>query len=287
MKIKMSNKEVLFKFLGEKEVTGKSELTIERYKYVLVKLFKYCLLSYKEITADNINDYFAENQSRGLSNRTIDGERKILSSFYGWAKKREFLIFSNPMDMIGPIKYKKKIRKPFSQAERERIKMSCKRIRDLALVEFLYSTGARVSEVVRLDVKDINFFTKEVIVTGKGNKERVVYLSELAEQYLKEYLESRTDNLEALFVSVRHPFTRLSKGGIESTLKRLEEKSGVFNVHPHRYRRTLASDLAQRGVPIQVISKILGHENIDVTNLYVYTSNSSVKSNFTNALNNY
>lgn len=167
------------------------------------------------------------------------------------------------------------MKKPYSAVELERIRSACSNVRDLALVDFLYSTGCRVSEVSHLDISDIDFDSLECTVVGKGNKERIVYLSDVAAMHLQEYLQGRKDVSEALFSGKGSD--RLSKNGIEATLKRIGKKAKVENVHPHRFRRTLATNLLDRGMNIQDVAKILGHADLKTTQIYCFISQKNVK----------
>jgi site-specific recombinase XerD len=167
------------------------------------------------------------------------------------------------------------VKKPYSAVELERIRSACGNIRDLALVDFLYATGCRVSEVSHLDISDIDFDNLECTVIGKGNKERIVYLSDVAAMHLQEYLQGRKDVSEALFSGKGSD--RLSKNGIEAALKRIGKKAKVENVHPHRFRRTLATNLLDRGMNIQDVAKILGHADLKTTQIYCFISQKNVK----------
>ena len=195
--------------------------------------------------------------------------RSYLNAVFSWMKKENF-IENNPVERIAPIKIKKDIKKSFSEEELEIIKDFCKNHpRNLALVNFLYSTGCRVSEVSSVNIKDINFNEKKLIILGKGNKERIVYLTDEAVQSIQDYLRTREDNNEALFLSDKKK-NRLSPNSIRWILTNISEKTGVENIHPHRFRRTLATNLLNNGMAIQDVSKILGHSNISVTQTYYY-----------------
>ena len=218
--------------------------------------------------------YRRENSGKKLGNRTLDGMRRCYSSFFSWLSA-EGLIGRNPCAAIKQIKYRKEVKKPYSAAEMEKLRRACANKRDLALLDFLYCTGCRVSEVARLNIDDIDFENMECTVLGKGNKERTVYLSEVAAMNLGEYLASREDNNEALFTG--KGTERLGKNGIEVLLKRIGRKAGVINVHPHRYRRTLATNLLDRGMNIQDVAVILGHADLKTTQVYCYISQKNVK----------
>lgn len=210
-----------------------------------------------------------------MSNRTLDGMRRCYSSFFSWLDAEE-IIPHNPCAGIKQIKYKKDVKKPFSAVDIEKMRNACSsNIRDLALIDFLYCTGCRVSEVARLNISDINFEALECVVIGKGNKERYVYLSEVAAMHLREYLDSRQDDYEALFAG--KGTERLQKNGIEAIVKNIGKKAGVDNAHPHRFRRTLATNLLDRGMNIQDVAEILGHADLKTTQIYCYISKKNVK----------
>lgn len=268
---------MLAKFIATKRIEGKSEGTIQRYKdacYMLIHSFNKPL---HEITTYDLRYYLADyKRRRNVSNRTLDGIRRCFSSFFSWLAA-EGLIGRNPCAALNQIKYSKVIKKPYSGPEMERLKQACTSIRDLALLEFLYASGCRVSEVVRLNRTDINFLTRDAIVLGKGNKERTIYLTPVSLMHLSDYLNSRQDNNPCLFASLKAPYDRLTRGGIETILKAIGQRAGVKNVHPHRYRRTLATNLLDRGANIQDVAAILGHADLKTTQIYCYISQQNVQ----------
>lgn len=265
---------MLKKFVVTKCVEGLSESTVRRYVDENKKLIDFLHKPLNEITTFDIRVYLVNRRKDGVSNRTLDGMRRCYSSFFGWLHREE-LIDKNPCLGLSQIKYKKQVKKPFTAVELEKIRMCCKNKRDLALVSFLYSTGCRVSEVSKLNVSDVDFETQECIVVGKGNKERTVYLSDVATMHLQEYLSERKDFSEALFVG--KGTERLSKNGIEALLKRIEKEIDVEDIHPHRFRRTLATNLLDRGMNIQDVAEILGHSDLKTTQIYCYISKDNVK----------
>ena len=198
----------------------------------------------------------------------------MFNSFFGWIH-REGLIPTNPCANLNPIKCKKEERKPFSDIDIERLKEACTNVRDKAIITFLLATGCRISEVCALNIEDIDFQNQECVVLGKGNKERTVYLDNIATMQLDKYLSCRFDRDKALFIGKNT--IRMHPGGIRKRLHELGDKAGVTNVHPHRFRRTLATNLIDRGMAIQEVAKILGHEKIDTTMKYVYTNQVNVK----------
>ena len=220
---------------------------------------------------------------RKVSNTYLNNIRRVFSSFFGWLNNKGF-ISNNPAIGLEAIKTEKKIRKGFSDEELDKLKRACNQKRDLALIEFMYSTGVRASELVSLNKGDIDYYRKSAIVYGKGNKEREVYLTPIACSYLKEYLDARKDNNDAndaLFVSSRFPYKRLSVAGVERILKKLGENAGVENVHPHRFRRTMATNILNKGMPIEEVieevKELLGHSKLDTTMIYCTVNKENVK----------
>lgn len=257
--------EYLNLFLNRKQTEGKSERTIEQYRLHLSRMLCYFNKSIDSIRENDLFVYLTNYKNiRKVSNTYLNNMRRVFSSFFGWLCNKGF-ISKNPAIGLEPIKTEKKIRKGFSDEELDKLKRSCDNTRDLALIEFMYSTGVRASELVSLNISDINFYGKSVIVYGKGSKEREVYLTPIACSYLKEYLDDRKDSNEALFVSNRVPHDRLTVAGIERILKKLGEKAGVENVHPHRFRKTMATNVLRKGMPLEEVKELLGHSKLDTT----------------------
>lgn len=270
-----SSEELLRRFVATKRVEGIAETTLRRYVYVNQRMMNFIGKPIEEITTYDLRFYLShKRQTDGVSNRTLDGMRRCFSSFFGWLSD-EGVIDRNPCGMLKQIKSRQSIKKPFTAEEVERIRKACTEQRDLALVDFLYSTGCRVSELTALNISDIDFATHECIVIGKGNKERTVYLSDVAMLNLREYLLGRADGNPALFIG--RGGDRLGKNGIEALLRRLGKTAGVDDVHPHRYRRTLATNLLDRGMPMQDVAAILGHADLKTTQIYCYISQSNVR----------
>lgn len=270
-------KEILNRFLIIKHLAGCSEQTLKTYGFHLQKMISLLRRPLQEITTDDLRYYLAYYKERKkISNVTLENMRLCLSSFFGWMHE-EGLISHNPMRKIKRIKSDKTIKKPFSDEELERLRMACENERDLAMLEFFYSTGIRVSEAVRLNRNQIDFREKQCVVFGKGAKERIVYLNSKACIHLQAYLNSRSDDNPALFVGVRKPHKRLSKEGIESAFRKIGKKAGVKNVHPHRFRRTMATNAILRGMPIQEVKELLGHEKLDTTLIYCMILQENVK----------
>lgn len=272
-----SARKMLKKFLATKKVEGIAKSTLIRYAEENRKLIEFLRKPLNEVTTYDIRFYLSYRREKAetkVSNRTLDGLRRCYSSFFSWLSA-EGLIGRNPCAAIKQIKYRKEVKKPYSAAELEKLRMACTNVRDLALLDFLYCTGCRVSEVARLNIDDVDFENMECTVLGKGNKERTVYLSEVASMNLENYISSREDGKEALFVG--KGTERLGKNGIEVLLKRIGKKAEVSNVHPHRYRRTLATNLLDRGMNIQDVAVILGHADLKTTQVYCYISQKNVK----------
>lgn len=271
---------LLEQFLSAKEIEGKSIKTLKRYHEINIMMIDNLMKPLYKITTFDLRHYLADYKAkRKVSNRTLDGMRRCFGSFFSWLVA-EGIISNNPCLGLTKIKYAKTVKKPFSAVEMERLKQVCDNLRDLALIEFLYSSGCRVSEVVGLDRNDINFSTRDAIVLGKGAKERTIYLSPVAIMRLQDYLLSRTDSNPCLFASLKAPYNRLSKAGIEHVLKKLGLSASIEKVHPHRYRRTLATNLLNRGANIQDVAAILGHSDLKTTQIYCYINQTNVRASY-------
>lgn len=269
--------DVLQKFLDAKTVEGKSEKTVARYSYILEKALRSIGLPIGKITTHELRGYLMEEKERGLSDISLEGLRCVLSSFFGWVWK-ENIIPINPCANIGTIKCQKKIRLPYSATEVARLKDNCTSQRDKAMVCFMLATGARISEICGLNIDDVDMVNLECTVLGKGNKQRVVYLDEVAGMELQKYLDGRKDKSPALFAG--KGTERITPHGVRRMLTVLGETAGVENVHPHRFRRTLATNLLNHGMALQEVSCILGHENLNTTMTYVYINQHNVKSSY-------
>lgn len=266
---------LLRKFLATKRIEGKAESTIEYYRQQLTMFLHNVGKLLPEITTFDLRFYLsAYKERRKVRNRTLDNIRKCLSTFFTWLTDEEF-IQRNPCRGLKSIKYRKVMKKAFSQEELEKLKSACENYRDLALVGFLYSTGCRVSEAISINRNSLDLEKRELNVVGKGDKERTVYLTEVAVMYLRLYLSGRQDESPALFIG--RSGGRLTKNGVETALKRIGLRAGVENVHPHRFRRTLATNMIDRGASLQDVQAILGHEDIRTTQVYVYTNQRNVK----------
>ena len=264
-------------FLISKVLEGKSSETVKRYRYELQRLLSYIDKSVIDITAKDISSYLrAYKQIRKISNSTLRNVRAVFSSFFGWLRDRE-RIRRNTMVLVEDIKVEKVIKKPYSDEERERMLRECRTLRDKAMLEFLYSTAVRVSELSSLNRNDIRFSSKDLIVFGKGSKERRVYLNDRTNLYIREYLESRKDNNPALFVSVKSPHERLSKAGIEYIIRQIGKRAQVENAHPHRFRRTALTNALNRGMPLQEAMILAGHSKPETTMRYCTVDQEAVQ----------
>lgn len=271
-----NNDKILNTYIASMRLEGHSEHTLEQYSDAVRKLLQDIPKDFSEIRTNDVRYHLARYQStHKVSAVTVDNKRRFLSTFFAWLTAEE-IIPKNPMLRIKRIKQKQADKKPFSAAELEKIRDSLQTSREKALVEFLLSTGCRVSEVANLQIGNIDFRAGECIVLGKGNKERTVYISDNAMYYLQKYLAGRIISAaDPLFVNDRG--RAMSKCSIEQLTHKIGERCGVEKVHPHRFRRTMATNAMMRGLPIQYIQAILGHSKIDTTMIYCSVSKESVK----------
>lgn len=264
-------------FLMSKALEGRAVKTVIRYRYELNRLLSYINKSVNDITDGDISRYMMTyKRIRKISNQTMKNVRAVFSSFFSWLRDRD-RIRKNPMILVERIKVEKKIKKPYSDEEREMILRNCKTLRDKAMMEFMYSTAVRVSELASINRQDIQFSSKDLIVFGKGAKERRVYINDRTNLYLKEYLQSRTDNNPALFVSLKSPHQRLSDKGIEDVVRRTGRRASVEKAHPHRFRRTALTNALNRGMPLQEAMILAGHSKPETTMMYCNVDQESVK----------
>lgn len=268
----------LERFCERKKISGKSDGTIDRYRYILTTCLAYINKPIKEVTESDLIDYIEMyKRMRNVSNCTLEGVRLCMSSFFTWQHERGF-ISKNPSRGVDPIKIPKVIRKSYSDEELEKIKNACTNLRDKAMIEFLYTTGVRISEMTALNREDVHVVDKTIIVYGKGAKEREVYMTDVSCMYLSAYLYQRTDDNPALFVSQKKPNGRLTAGAIRTILKKIGLKTQIEKVHPHRFRRTCATNLLRKGMPIEEVAEILGHEKLETTRVYALVDKEKVKS---------
>jgi len=265
-------------FFVAKKIEGLSEKSLKYYAIILRQFFGIINKPLATVTTDDVRYYFATRQNVSLV--TITNERRVLLSFFSWLTNEEYVL-KNPVLKIKNIKQPKIIKKPFSQTEIEELRDSCKNLRDRAILELLLSTGMRCSELCAANISDVDFSSGEMLVTGKGNKQRVCYLNASAKKRLKDYLDSRTDTNKPLFISLanskRTNENRLLAGGLETLIKNMGNRAGINQVHPHRFRRTSATMVLQRGMPVEQVRVMLGHEKIDTTMRYAITADETVK----------
>ena len=264
-------------FLSAKRIEGCSEKSLKYYKATIDAMLCGVNKGIKHIVTDDIRNYLTEYQTTNHSSRvTIDNIRRILSSFFSWLEDEDYILKS-PVRRIHKVKTASNIKETYSDEELELMRDNCVEIRDLAMIDMLASTGMRVGEMVLLNKADINFNERECIVFGKGDKERIVYFDARTKIHLKEYLQSRTDGSPALFVSLKAPNDRISIGAIEARLRKFGKQLGLQKVHPHKFRRTLATMAIDKGMPIEQLQQLLGHRRIDTTLQYAMVKQNNVK----------
>jgi site-specific recombinase XerD len=269
--------ELLKRFISTKKLEGRSDKTLKYYKSTVEKMLKAIDKNVKAITTDDLREYLTDYQSRStVSKQSVDNVRRNLSSFFTWLEDENYILKS-PVRRIHKIKTTTPVKETYSDDEMERIRDSCKEIRDLAMIDLLSSTGMRVGELVLLNREDIDFYERECIVLGKGDKERIVYFDARTKLHLQEYLKSRSDSNPALFVGLRVPNERLEIGGVEVRIRKLGRNIGIKKCHPHKFRRTMATVAIDKGMPIEQVQKLLGHEKIDTTLHYAMVKQSNVK----------
>ena len=271
------SRELIAMFLAAKRIEGCSEKTIRYYQATIDAMVSGLGKSVRHILTEDLRSYLTEYQSRNRSSRvTIDNIRRILSSFFSWLEDEDYIIKS-PVRRIHKVKTASSIKETYTDEDLERMRDSCTEKRDLAMIDLLSSTGMRVGEMVLLNRDDINFAERECVVFGKGDKERIVYFDARAKLHLQEYLNSRTDDDPALFVTLRSPHLRLKIGGIEHRLREMGKQLNIPKVHPHKFRRTLATMAIDKGMPIEQLQRLLGHQRIDTTLQYAMVKQSNVK----------
>ena len=271
------NTELLDTFLSAKKIEGCSDKTIHYYQSSIVKLLKGLSKSIKEICTNDIRRYLAEIQEENnLSKVTIDNLRRIFSSFFSWLEDEDY-IAKSPVRRIHKVRTDTLVKEVLSDENIETLRDSCNELRDLAMIDLLLSTGVRVGELVKMNRADIDFQERQCKVFGKGNKEREVYFNARTKIHLQRYLESRTDDNPALFVTLSKPHTRLTISGVEVRLRKMGKDVHIDKVHPHKFRRTLATMAIDRGMPIEQVEKLLGHVRIDTTLHYAMVNQQNVK----------
>lgn len=272
-----TNGSLLSKFMSAKRVEGCSVKTLDYYQSVLLKLFSMVPVSVLHMKTEHIRSYLSAYADRTkCSKSNLDNIRRILSSFFTWLEEESYIL-KNPVRRIHKIKVDKTVKETYSDEAMERMRDECHCLRDLAIIDLLASSGMRVGELVRLNREDIDFDNRECIVFGKGSKGRPVYFDARTKIHLKNYLDSRTDDNPALFVSLLKPYNRLQISGVEIRLRSLGRELGIPKVHPHKFRRTLATKAIDKGMPIEQVQRLLGHTQIDTTMQYAMINQRNVK----------
>ena len=273
----VSDEDLVSSFLSAKRVEGCSEKTLSYYKSTLNTVLSKMGIPARRVATNDIRRYLADYQERSsVSKVTIDNIRRILSSFYSWLEDEDFILKS-PIRRIKKVKVSKVVKEVYTDESLEVMRDSCDTLRDLAMIDLLSSTGMRVGELVNLDRADIDFQNRECVVLGKGDKERLVYFDARTKVHLHNYLESRTDDNQALFVTLNQPYNRLKISGVEKRLRELGRRLQIDKVHPHKFRRTLATRAIDKGMPIEQVQRLLGHQKIDTTLEYAMVNQNNVK----------
>ncbi len=272
-----SNDKLVESFISSKRIEGCSEKSLNYYQKTINKMLSVVDKQIKHIDTDDLRKYLTSYQEDNNSSRvTIDNIRRILSSFFSWLEEENH-IMKSPVRRIHKIKTTSTIKDTYSDEALEQMRDDCMELRDLALIDMLASTGIRVGELVLLDRSAVNFEERECVVLGKGNKERIVYFDARTKLHLKQYLNSRTDDNEALFVSLKAPHKRLNIGGVEVRIRKIGKRLNIQKAHPHKFRRTLATMAIDKGMPIEQLQQLLGHKRIDTTLQYAMVKQSNVK----------
>lgn len=276
-KAEISNAAYLQMFLDSKRIEGCSERTLQYYRVTVERLLQTVTTPIRKICTEEIREYLSGYQQiNGCSKVTVDNIRRNISSFFSWLEEEDYILKS-PMRRIHKIKTKQPVKEIISDEAIEQLRDHCTCARDLAMIDLLYSTGMRVGELVNLNIADVNFEARECVVFGKGDKERRVYFDAKAKLHLQNYLHRRQDNNPALFVTLDAPHARLKISGVEVRLRRLGRSLNLYKIHPHKFRRTMATRAIDKGMPIEQVQKILGHSQIDTTMQYAMVNQTNVK----------
>ena len=271
------NVEYLKMFIDAKQIEGCSERTLQYYRVTIEHMLGSIETPIRKITTDEIRGYLVDYQKvNNCSKVTVDNVRRNMSSFFSWLEEEDYILKS-PMRRIHKIKTKQPVKETITDEMIEKLRDNCTCVRDLAMIDLLYATGIRVGELVGLNISDIDFEERECIVFGKGDKERRVYFDAKAKLHLQEYIESRTDDNPALFVTLDAPHARLKISGVEIRVRELGRKLNIDKIHPHKFRRTMATRAIDKGMPIEQVQKILGHSQIDTTMQYAIVNQNNVK----------
>lgn len=272
-----ANCDYLKLFLDAKKIEGCSDRTIKYYRGTIEHLLAHISTPVRKITTDEVRSYLVDYQQiNNCSKVTVDNIRRNISSFFSWLEEEDYILKS-PMRRIHKIKTKTVVKEVISDETIELMRDHCTQIRDVAIIDMLYSTGIRVGELVNLNISDVNLNQRECIVYGKGDKERRVYFDAKTKIHLQKYLDSRIDSNPALFVTLDAPHSRLKISGVEIRLRELGRSLGLSRIHPHKFRRTMATRAIDKGMPIEQVQKILGHSQIDTTMQYAIVNQTNVK----------
>jgi len=271
------NEEYLDMFLHAKRIEGCSDRTIDYYRSSNTHMLKMIAKPIRKVTTEDVRKYLSEYQKiNNCGKSTLDNIRRNISSFFSWLEEEDHILKS-PVRRIHKIKTKTVVKEVISDEDIERLRDNCEVMRDVAIIDLLYSTGMRVGELVNLDISDVDLEGRECKVYGKGDKERKVYFDAKAKLHLQNYIESRHDDNPALFVSLDAPFNRLKISGVEIRLRELGRKLNICRIHPHKFRRTMATRAIDKGMPIEQVQKVLGHSQIDTTMHYAIVNQNNVK----------
>ncbi len=272
-----ADEQLIKDFLAAKGLEGCSERTLAYYEKTIKRMLGTVAKGIKAITTEDLRAYLSQYQAESnVSKVTIDNIRRNLSSFFSWLEDENYILKS-PVRRIHRVKVSTSVKETYTDEELEMLRDNCTEVRDLAMIDILASTGMRVGELVRLNRSDIDFTERECVVFGKGDKERIVYFDARTKIHLQSYLNERVDSNPALFVGLRFPYARLQIGGVENRLKQMGEELDIHKVHPHKFRRTMATLAIDKGMPIEQVQKLLGHEKIDTTLHYAMVKQSNVK----------
>lgn len=273
----MENKRLIDLFIAAKRVEGCSEKSLKYYSVTISTMLQEVGKEIRHILTDDLRLYLTEYQAKRDSSKvTIDNIRRILSSFFSWLEDEDYILKS-PVRRIHKVKTTASIKEIYTDEELELMRDNCESVRDLAIIDLLASTGMRVGEMVLLNREDIDFTERECIVLGKGDKERPVYFDARTKLHLRQYLDERSDENPALFVSLKAPYNRLNIGGVEVRIREMGQKLGIKKTHPHKFRRTLATTAIDKGMPIEQVQRLLGHQRIDTTMMYAQVKQNNVK----------
>lgn len=276
-KAEISNAEYLQMFLDAKKIEGCSERTLQYYRVTVERMLQSITTPIRKICTEEIRSYLSGYQQiNGCGKVTVDNIRRNISSFFSWLEEEDYILKS-PMRRIHKIKTKQQVKETISDEAIEQLRDHCTCARDLAMIDLLYSTGIRVGELVNLNIDDVNFEARECVAFGKGDKERRVYFDAKAKLHLQNYLKHRTDRNPALFVTLDAPHDRLKISGVEVRLRELGRSVNLVKIHPHKFRRTMATRAIDKGMPIEQVQKILGHSQIDTTMQYAMVNQTNVK----------